>query len=357
MKITVRPMGDGKFFVQVRGKLPNGKSYRERGTREFISLKAAEEWAKNRMFALVRGEDEGGPRAPTLAKLWDDYEEKHVKSQRLKPSQVTSLNSIWNNHLKNAFGSKRIDEIGFDEVQTFKATLAHRKPKTVNNCLIMLKAMLRFAQKQGRLKTLPVIELLKVPKAIPQVYDIPTYNKLVDAALRISDRHAAVVLLGGDAGLRAGEMIALDISDLALPLVTLKRNVWRGHEGTLKGNAERMLPLTARTVAVLERLSAPGSGPVLRSRKGKRLNQTMLLRLLRQAQIVAGVEKMSPHKLRHTYGTDVTRVLGVRAAQVLLGHAQVTTTERYSHVHANQAVAKAIEAARAAGGNGESTIL
>ncbi len=347
---TVRELGKSKdglrYAIHIYGRAPDGQIVRERYTRTFTNLKHAKFWADKRVETLIRGEDESGPAAPTLAKLWEDYEEKHVKSARLKPSQQTALRSLWKNHLGPGFGKKRIDAIGFDEVLAFKAARANKAAKTVNNCLIMLKAMLRFAQKQGRLIHLPLVELLKVPKVIPQTYDIATYNKLVAAALELSDRHAAVVLLGGDAGLRAGEMIALDVADLALPMVTLKRNVWRGHEGTLKGNAERMLPLTQRTVDVLARLSEAGAGPVLRTRNGTRLNQTMLLRLLRQAQGKANVPALSLHKLRHTYGTDVTRVLGIRAAQALLGHAQVTTTERYAHVHASAEVAKAIESAR-----------
>lgn len=350
MKITIKELNKtaGGVFcsVQIRGKLPTGKSARERYTREFLNVNAAREWAKERMFALIRGEDESGPNSPMLAKLWEEYKEKHVTSSRLKPSQRRALESLWDNHLKPVFGDMRIDKIDYSAVQGFKASRANKAPKTVNNALIALKAMLRFAIKIGKLKQLPPVEMLKVPKTIAQYYDVPTYNKLVASALELSDRHAAVVLLGGDAGLRAGEMIALDTADLALPLLTIKRNVWRGHEGTAKGNAERLLPLTARTVEVLRRLAPKDGGPVLRSSNKTRLNYTQLTRLLKQAQTRAGVPRLSLHKLRHTYGTDITRALGIRAAQALLGHAEVSTTERYAHVHAGPETAAALEAAR-----------
>lgn len=350
MKATTKDLGDGTYFIQVRGRVPTGEMVRERYTRQFPNKKAADKWGEARVFALIRGEDEAGPVSPTLSKLWEDYEEKHVKSARLKPSQQTALKSLWANHLQPGLGQKRLDAIGFDALLKFKADRKHKAAKTVNNCLIMLRAMLRYAHKQGKLAHVPDVELLKVPKTIPQVYDLATYNKLVTAAIELGDRYAAVVLLGGEAGLRSGEMLALDVEDLSLPFVTLRRNLWRGHMGTLKGNAERMLPLTQRTVDVLARLAEQGPGPVLRTSKGTRLNQTLLLRLLRQAQKAAGVPELGLHKLRHTYGTDIARTLGIRAAQMLLGHADVKTTERYAHVHATEEIAARIEAARAVGG-------
>lgn len=351
MKPTVRELGKSSSglgvscFVQIRGMLPTGATVRERYTRDFVTLAAANEWAKQRIFKLIRGEDESGPASPTLAQLWATYEEQHIDGQRLKPSQKRALASIWDNHLEPVFGHLRIDAIDYAAVQAFKGARADRAPKTVNNVLIALKAVLRFAVKVGKLDKAPDVELLKIPKRVPQYYDVPTYNKLVLAALELSDRHAAIVLLGGDAGLRAGEMLALAADDLALPLMTIRRTIWRGHEGTTKGNAERVIPLTARTVAVLERLGRHG-GRILRTSTGKPLNQTLLNRALQQAQKRAGVTRLSLHKLRHTYGTDITRALGIRAAQALLGHADVSTTQQYAHVRIGSDITDALEAAR-----------
>ncbi len=339
--------------VEIIGKLPSGKRARERYTRDFFNIAAAHEWAKQRVFALIRGEDESGRAAPTLAALWEQYKTQHIESSRLKPSQKRALDSIWDNHLQPVFAKTRIDAIDYGAIQAFKSTRAHLAAKTVNNVLIALKAVLRFAVKLERLDRVPAIEMLKVPKRVPEYYDVPTYNKLVQTALKLSDRHAAVVLLGGDAGLRAGEMLALDKSDLALPLLTVRRNKWRKHEGTAKGNAERVLPLTARTAEVLKRL-ATKPGPILRTTRGTPMVYTLIVRLLRQAQDAAKVPRLSLHKLRHTYGTDITRALGIRAAQALLGHADLSTTERYSHVHAGPEITLALENARAAPGQSES---
>jgi integrase len=358
VRATVKELGKGseghgvRCAVQIRGPLPTGELVRERYTRDFVTLGAANEWAKQRVFALIKGEDEEGTASPTLAKLWPEYEKQHIDGQRLKPSQKKALKSLWVNHLEPCFGALRVDAIGYAEVQAFKAARTDRAPKTVNNVLIALKAVLRFAVKVGKLDKAPDIELLKIPKRVPQYYDVPTYNKLVLAALELSDRHAAIVLLGGDAGLRAGEMLALTADDLALPLVTIRRTIWRGHEGTTKGNAERVIPLTARTVAVLERLSRSG-GRILRTSTGKPLNQTLLNRALQQAQKRAGVTHLSLHKLRHTYGTDITRALGIRAAQALLGHADVGTTQQYAHVRIGSDITDALEASRAADGQGK----
>lgn len=357
MKSTVRELrqtSDGvQYSIQIRGRLPNGQVVRERYTRPFFNVRTANEWARKRIELLILGEDERGPESPTLATLWVDYEKKHIRGQRLKPSQQRALQSLWDNHLGKALGAKRLDAIDYAVIQDFKSSRAGLSPKSVNNCLVALKAMLRFANKTGVLDKLPPIEMLKVPKTTAEYYDIATFNRLVNTAINMSDRHAAIVLLGGEAGLRAGEMLALDAADLQLPMLHVRRTLWRGHMGSTKGNSERVLPLTTRTVTVLERLcTAPG--PVLRTSKGTRLNQTMLQRALKQVQDAADLPPLSLHKLRHTYGTDVTRTLGIRAAQVLLGHADVKTTERYSHVLATRGVARALENARAADGQDDS---
>lgn len=343
-----------KYSVEIRGRTTSGKFIRERYTRDFENAKHAKLWAQGRIEKLLRGETQEAS-LPTLKKLWTQYEEKHIVGSRLKPSQQKSLRSLWSNHLEKHFGSMRIDEIDYAAIQSFKHALILKAPKTVNNALIMLKAMLRFAGKMGHELKLPEIEMLKVPKTEPRVYDVPTFHKLVEAAISLSPKHAAVVLLGGEAGLRSGEMLALDSDDLALPMLTVRRTLWRGKIGTSKGNAERVIPLTGRTVAVLEQLKQK-QGPVLRTSKGTRLNQTALVRLLRAAQKKADVMPLSLHKLRHTYGTDIARTLGIRAAQVLLGHADVKTTERYSHVIATPETSRAIERSRAVDGHRENGI-
>lgn len=358
MRVTVKELGkvpDGvQCAVQIRGRTTSGEFIRERYTRVFENAKHARLWAQGRIEKLLRGEDAPAS-LPTLAKLWVEYEKKHIIGSRLKPSQQKSLRSLWTNHLEKHFGTTRIDEIDYAAIQTFKHALAKKAPKTVNNCLIALKAMLRFAGKMGHTLTLPELEMLKVPRTQPRVYDVGTFHKLVEAAVKLSARHAAVVLLGGEAGLRSGEMLALDKEDLQLPMLLVRRTMWRGIMGTTKGNAERVIPLTSRTVDVLEEL-ATKDGPLLRTSKGTRLNQTGLVRLLRAAQDAAGVAPLSLHKLRHTYGTDIARTLGIRAAQVLLGHANVTTTERYSHVLATAETARAIERTRAVDGQSENDI-
>lgn len=358
MRVSVKELAklpDGvQCAVQIRGRTTGGEFVRERYTRVFENARHARLWGQGRIEKILRGED-AAVNLPTLAALWVEYEKKHIVGSRLKPSQQKSLRSLWDNHLDKHFGRTRIDEIDYAAIQTFKHALATRAPKTVNNCLIALKAVLRFAGKMGHAFKLPQVELLKVPKAQPRVYDVATFHKLVEAAIKLGARHAAVVLLGGEAGLRSGEMLALDADDLQLPMLVVRRTMWRGHMGTTKGNAERVIPLTARTVAVLEQL-AQQPGAIMRTTKGTRQTQTGLGVLLRAAQDAAGVQRLSLHKLRHTYGTDIARTLGIRAAQVLLGHANVTTTERYSHVLATAETARAIERTRAVDGQSENDI-
>lgn len=126
-----------------------------------------------------------------------------------------------------ALGTKRLDEITELDVQAVKVTLAELKPKTVNNVLATLSKLLRVAKRLGVIRALPVefFELLKVPPPAVAFYTFEEYVALVAVAERLDPRTLAAVLLGGDAGLRAGEVIGLELTDVsrANRLITVER--------------------------------------------------------------------------------------------------------------------------------------
>jgi len=106
-----------------------------------------------------------------------------------------------------------------------KLALADRAPKTVNNVLTVLRTLLKKAVEWGELERLPcAIKLLPTPKKTMGFHDFDQYERLLAAASKRSAETYLMVLLGGDAGLRLGEIVALEWRDVDLE----KSSRWSG---------------------------------------------------------------------------------------------------------------------------------
>jgi integrase len=169
-------------------------------------------------------------------------------------SGIASIESILKTHLVPTLGSRCLDAITNEQVQRLKLGLAHRAPKTVNSVLTVLSTLLKRAVEWGELERLPcVIKLLPNPKKTMGFHDFDQYERLLSTARRRGAEAYLMVLLGGDAGLRLGEIVALEwrAIDLAARRLTVERSHWLGHVTVPKGGRSRQLPLTQRLTAAL----------------------------------------------------------------------------------------------------------
>jgi integrase len=158
-------------------------------------------------------------------------------------------------HLLPRFGDERLDTISTERVQQLKAALAARAPKTVNNVLTVLNTMLKKAIEWGDIERMPAsIRLLPIPPPSAPFHDFDEFEKLVEAARTRSPDAHLVVLLGGEAGLRRGEIAALQWTDVDMRKrqLCVQRSVWKGHIDTPKGGKLRYVPVTQRLGAALQ---------------------------------------------------------------------------------------------------------
>jgi integrase/recombinase XerC len=148
-------------------------------------------------------------------------------------------------------------------------------------------------------------------------------------------RDTALFALLYGAGLRIAEALALDLGDAPLP----------GRDAALrvtgKGGKERVVPvLPAVRAAIADYLKHRGPGaaadPLFLGARGKRLDAAVAQRALRDFRRLAGLpEHATPHALRHSFATHLLGAgADLRAIQELLGHASLSTTQRYTAVDA-----------------------
>jgi integrase len=275
---------------------------------------------------------EGAQKIPTLKQFTLRFLDGYAKANRLKPSGIASKETVLRVHLVKAFGDKRLDEISTEDVQRLKAALSESAPKTVNNVLTVLSVVLRTAVEWGVIALVPCsINLLKAPKNEACFHDFEAFDRLVDVA-RSEALALLVVLLGGEAGLRCGEIMALEWTDVdfAKRQLTVARSEWK--VTMPKGGRIRYVPMTRRLTDTLREARHLRGPRVLCDGTGKPLTQkvvqVMVRRTARRANVKPGI-----HILRHTFCSHLAmRGAPARAIQELAGHQDLGTTQRYMHL-------------------------
>ncbi len=143
-----------------------------------------------------------------------------------------------------------------------------------------------------------------------------------------------IVLLGGDAGLRCGEMMALEWSDvdLAKRQLCIQRSDWNGEVTSTKGGRLRYIPLTVRLAAALREYRHLRGPRVLCEADGKALTRQIVQAKMKLAAKHANVRN-GVHILRHTFCSHLAmRGAPARAIQELAGHSELGLTQRYMHL-------------------------
>jgi integrase/recombinase XerD len=203
-----------------------------------------------------------------------------------------------------------------------------------------VRGLYRFAVREGRIQADPM-ENLKAPRAFPALPRHLTSTQVdallaapdVTTSLGIRDRAILEVLYA--TGLRVSELIGLRPGDLDMAVGVL---TCFG-----KGRKERLVPLgrTARkwVLRYLEEVRVrarpgPSAAELFLNQRGGRLSRMGLWCIVRRHAVTAGVERtLTPHVLRHSFATHLLeRGADLRALQAMLGHADISTTQIYTHV-------------------------
>jgi integrase len=336
MSVKIRPYRRGGWEADVRVTAPNGRDLRVRKKAPCSSRSAAQRWAESvERRLLLTATTPTRKEAPTLQEFAPRFVEGYARANRQKPSGIAGKETILRIHLIPQLGSRRLDAITNEDVQRLKVHLAERAAKTVNNVLTVLNTLLRVAVEWDVIERVPcAIRLLPTPLGQPRFHDFDAFERLVAAARATEGRAYVLVLLGGEAGLRAGEIMALEWSDIDFTKgqVCVQRSDWKGHVTSPKGGRLRYVPLTQRLAAALKAQRHLQSPRVLCEADGRPLSQKvvqcLVRRAARRAQVRDGV-----HMLRHTFCSHLAmKGAPTRAIQELAGHKDLSTTQRYMHL-------------------------
>jgi integrase len=337
MSVRVRARKRGSWMVDVSTRLTDGTRYRERRCLRISAKSAAHRWGEERERHLLQY---GLPKPkkeviPTLAEFWPRFLDGHARAEKQKPSGIAAKEMIGRVHLLPVLGDRRLDKISPEVVQSVKTALRDRAAKTINNVLSVLNTALKKAVAWGVIERMPCsVGLLKVSMGGTQFHDFAEYGRLVEEAEKIDATTKLITLLGGDAGLRCGEMIALEWADVDLVKrqLCVRRSDWNGQVTAPKGGRLRYVPLTVGLTAALRHCRHLRSPRVLCHDDGKALTrqqvQYRVKRAARRANVPQGV-----HVLRHTFCSHLSmRGAPARAIQELAGHSELGTTQRYMHL-------------------------
>jgi integrase len=258
-----------------------------------------------------------------------------------KASERASKRSIFAQHLVPYFGRVLLTEIGSRQIAAYKAEKLKPsdgtkglKPKTLNNHLTVLGKSLALAVEWGQLGVAPKVGFLKV--ADPAI-DFFTFEQ-APLLLTGADPGAwrAMILLGLRAGLRQGEILALEWPDVDLVrgVLHVRRRIWEGDIDTPKGGKGRDVPLSNELRASLRELpSRSAADLVFPAEGGRYLRKNECKWPLWRACKRAGLRRVGWHVLRHTFASHlVMRGVPLKAVQELLGHVDIKMTMRYAHL-------------------------
>lgn len=288
---------------------------------------------------LAKGEPVDGPAppGPTSSPPFDEFAKEWLATYvvpNLKPGSIKSWTHILRSHLLPWFGNRPVASIGSEDVARYQAakTGVGLLPQTVNKHLVALRRMLQIAVDWGRLDHMPKIKLLR--ETLPSF----VFLSPEECARLLEDwtsyRCREMVLVALRTGMRIGEILALDWSDVDFDraLVTVRRNVSDGVLCSPKNNKERHIPLAQDLLATLS-LRRRDDGLVFCTRAGALMNQRVATRMLLALCRRTRVRRIGWHVLRHTFASHlVTAGVPMPAVQQLLGHADLRMTLRYSHL-------------------------
>lgn len=280
---------------------------------------------------------------------WQDWltHEKHYSAHTLDAysRDVISFFKFLGRHLGHAPGLEDLDRLS---TRDFRGYLARQNAEGLERtstarAMSTLKTFFKYLVREGRIENtvIQTVRIPKVPKSIPKALSIQDALTALDVVEELSDdvwvgkRDKALLTLLYGCGLRLGEALKLSRDEGLRALDGDASLVISG-----KGGKQRLVPvLPAVSIAIQDYLDVcpfqfEGDAPLFVGVRGKRLNPAIAQKTVRELRALLKLpDSATPHALRHSFATHLLGGGGdLRTIQELLGHASLSSTQRYIEV-------------------------
>ena len=253
------------------------------------------------------------------------------------------------------FLSKEPGAIAASEVDALavRSFLAHLRKEgleksSIGRHLSALRTFFTFLMREGRAEANPAraVSSPRPDAVLPRTLSVAEANAVVEAPdpeAPLGARDRALLELLYATGLRVSELVGLDLVDVDLASRQL-RTIGKGRTERVVPFGEKAAEAVRAYLPVRDALRPAGGGrarePLFVNSRGGRLTDRSVRRLLDRALFSAEVERhASPHALRHSFATHLLAAgADLRTIQELLGHASLSTTQKYTHLDAERLI-------------------
>ncbi|AGB28653.1 MULTISPECIES: site-specific tyrosine recombinase [Prevotellaceae] len=277
----------------------------------------------------------------------DDMVRRYVRYLKLERNYADNTLEAYRHdltHLLGYLGTQRLGplEVKLEHLQHFAATLHERGigAKSQARILSGVRAFYRYLVLDGYLEVDPteLLESPHLPRHLPEYLttaEVDALEDSIDLSTNEGHRNRAIIEVLFSCGLRVSELTHLRLSCLYAEERFIRV--------LGKGNKERLVPISDRALHELDlwfddrrkmNIQPGEEDYVFLNRRGHHLTRVMILIMIKRQAELAGIHKtISPHTLRHSFATALLRGgADLRVIQALLGHADIGTTEIYTHM-------------------------
>ncbi|MCF6364653.1 MAG: tyrosine-type recombinase/integrase [Bacteroidales bacterium] len=229
--------------------------------------------------------------------------------------------------------------VDFKIIRRWISSLAEKgiSTKTINRKLSTLRTYYNFLMREGLTETNPAVKVVrpKTEKKLPEFISEEKINVLLDSDLFDDNfegvRNKLMIELLYGTGMRRAELIVIKIFDIDIDKMTVKV--------TGKGNKQRIIPFPVVFKSLIKRYTklreeqTPETNHFFITKSGKEIYPNLVYRVVtKNISLVSSVKKRSPHTLRHSYATHLlNNGADINAVKELLGHANLSATQIYTH--------------------------
>jgi integrase/recombinase XerD len=249
--------------------------------------------------------------------------ETELRLRAFSPQTIKSY-MYWNKQFID-YIKKQPEEMSEDDIKNYMANLLSKN--VTAKSLVLIRASLKFFYDEILKKNIVNLKSPKIASKLPVVLTKEEVKRLIDSVK--NKKHKLMVMLLYSAGLRLSELLNLKVLDLEF-------NEKIGWVRSGKGSKDRIFILSDRIAEELKLYveNMKEDAYIFTGRNGARMTPRNVQKLIKKAMKTASIEKdIHPHTLRHSLGTHLLENgVDIRKIQILLGHANLSTTQIYTHV-------------------------